>query len=244
MQETIQPIINGSVNPRLTVDDFLNLNKTAKRQVIWSILVSLGYAHCFSEVDFRVFEPSPFKVAQEDLWCDTEGSELDLDNLFVQAKKEYKNHHDRMRAKTSVFYQEQGKKIYQAQTELGFGGMIELDKDRLIGYISACGNWNDFNATDVISDITKMHELAPRADYGPNNCNTGMIKHKMKTMHGCEYVIITYDFVDEKMLGAIREFYKNHWEPRGKSISADSVRMEENQLDHGYYEVNLIWWWD
>ena len=242
MEKTIQPIINGSVNPRLTPELFKELNKATKRQVIWNLLVSLQFAHSFPEVDHRVFEPSPFKVAQEDIWND--GEEPALDRLFATTKKEYMDHHVLMRAKTSSFYQGLGRRIYEAQTELGFGGMMELDKDRLIGYISACGSWNDFNSTDVINAITGMHDLAPRADYGPNNPNTGSIKHKMKTVHGCEYVIITYDFVDEKMLGAIREFYKRHWEPRGKSIIADSIRMEENKLDHGYYEVNLIWWWD
>lgn len=245
MQATaIQPIINGSVNPRLTPELFKELDKAAKRQVIWNIVVSMGFAHCFPEVDPKVFQPSEFKVSYEDLTYDNPDGELDLDKLFVTAKEEYNAHHNKMKTKTANLHYELGQKIYAAQKELGFGGMMELDKNRLKGYISACGNWNDFNSSNVGAAIGRMHELAPRRDYGPNNPNTGGIMHTLKSVHGCEYIILSYEFITAPDLERVKEFYQKHWEPKGKSIKADSIRYEESDHGQGYYKIDLIWWWD
>ena len=235
---TIQPIVNGSANPNLTPELFNDLDFPAKRQVIWSIMVSMGFAHSFSEVDPRCFEKPDKKFEYSSI------TEENANELFVTVRETFNAHHNRMKAKTANLHYELGAKIYAAQKELGFGGMLELDKNRLKGYISACGNWNDFNASNVGAAIGRMHELAPRRDYGPNNPNTGSIMHTLKTLHGCEYIILNYDYVSADDVVRIQSFYKNHWEPKGKSIKADSVRIEVSDHGHGYYGVELIWWWD
>lgn len=245
MQDTaIHPIVNGGVNPNLTPELFKDLDKSTKRQVIWSIVVSMGFAHSFPEVDRKVFEPSEFKLDYKDLTYDGPDGELDLDKLFVTVREEFQNHHRKMKAKTADLHYELGRKIFETQKELGFGGMLELSRYRLKGYISACGDWNDFNAAKVGVAIDRMHELAPRRSYGPNNPNTGSVMHKLKSVTGCEYVIMDFDFVQKEDLERIREFYKNQWEPKGESITADSIRIEETDHGHGYYGAELIWWWD
>lgn len=239
MQATaIQPIINGSVNPRLTPELFNELDFTAKRQVIWNIIVSMGFAHSFPEVDPKCFEKPDEEYSYSQI------TEDNANELFVTMRDKFNAHHNRMKSKTSNLHYDLGRKIYAAQKELGFGGMMELDKYRLKGYISACGNWNDFNASEVSAAIGRMHELAPRRDYGPNNCNTGSIMHKLKSVHGCEYVILSYEFITTQDLERVIEFYEKHWEPKGKSIKADSIRFEESDHGHGYHGIDLIWWWD
>jgi hypothetical protein len=243
-EEKIQPIINGRVNTNLTPELFKELDKASKRQVIWNIIVSLGFAHSFPEVDAKLFEPSEFKVDYKDLTYDHPNGEIDLDKLFIATKEEYKIHHRRMKVKTADAHYELGRKIYQIQGELGFGGMLELDKNRLKGYISACGDWNKFNASKVGSAVSRMHELAPRMDYGPNNCNTGSVIHKFKTVHGCEYIILSFEFISSETMERVKEFYRLHWEPKGRSLDADSVRFEETDHGNNYHGIELIWWWD
>ena len=149
-----------------------------------------------------------------------------------------------MKTKTANHRFELGQKIHKAQKELGFGGMITLDKDRMKGYISAGGNWNDFDSLEVSYAIGKLDTLAPRKDYGPNNPNTGYKEHEWKSVISTEYVIMEYDFICEKQLNRIKEFYKTHWEPVGKSIKADSIRHEVTEHGDNYFGIELIWWWD
>ena len=240
----IQPIINGSANPRLTPEMFKELDRETKKRVIWNILVSMEFAHSFKEVDPRVFEKPEFKVDYKDINNDEEGTALDLDALFVTVKEESRKHEARMMVKTANLHFELGQKIYAAQKELGFGGMMELDKNRMQGYIKACGSWNDFKASDVSSAIEKLHNLAPRMNYGPNNPNTGNLIHKWKSVHGCEYLIMEFDYISEETLNEVKEFYKSHWEPKGRAIKADSIRFEEVEHGQGYFGIELIMWWD
>lgn len=238
----IQPIINGSFNPRLTTELFAELNLQEQRQVIWNIMVSLGFAHSFPDVDYVVFEPCKFRIGYDELHS---YSALDtMVKLFVEVRKEYEAHHNKMMVKTANHRFVLGKKIHQAQKELGFGGWIELDKDRMQGYITEGGSWNDFKHSNVSAAIGKIHDLAPRKDYGPNNPNTGAIMHKWKSVHRTEYVVLEYEFVDGKDLERIKEFYKTHWEPKGRAIKADSIRTEVVDHGQGYWGIELIWWWD
>lgn len=238
----IQPIINGSANPRLTPELFKELDPATKRRVIWNILVSMEFAHSFKEVDPEVFEKPEFKVEYSDLMNET--NETRLDTLFDTAREESANHRNKMLAKTSDRRFELGKKIYQAQKELGFGGMIELDVYRLKGYINACGSWNDFDCHKVSRAVGRLNSLAPKMNYGPNNPNTGNIIHKWKTVRGCEYLIMEFDFISPETLEEVKDFYSNLWDPIGCGIKADSIRYEVVEHGSNYFGIELIMWWD
>lgn len=239
--EKIQPIINGSVNPNLTVELFAEYNEPTQRGIIWNLLVSMGFCHCFEDIDPVVFEPSGYKVTYDDL---QKSGTSELIKIFTETKKEYDAHYNKLKAKTADHRFGLGKRIHQAQKELGFGGWIELDKDRMQGYITAGGSWNDLNHSKVVRAIEKIHKAAPRRDYGPNNPNTGAIMHKWKSVHRTEYLVLEYEFIDSKDLERIKEFCKTHWEPTGKSIKADSIRTEVVDHGQGYWGIELIWWWD
>lgn len=238
--ETIQPIINGSVNPNLTQELFNELPFDTKRGVIWNIMVSMGFAHCFPGVDHRCYEKPDEEFLHSSI------AEENANDLFSNMREKFKAHHRRMLAKTKDLYYDLGGKIYHAQKELGFGGYVQLDAYRLKGYIDAGGSWNDFKSSDVGAAVSKIDNLAPRRDYGVNNPNSGIPMHQWKVVHSREYVILTYEFIGKKDLEGIKTFYAEHWEPKGKGIKADSVRMEIDELDENgnYYSVELIWWWD
>jgi hypothetical protein len=238
--ETIQPIINGSVNPNLTQELFNELPFETKRGVVWNVMVSMGFAHCFPGVDHRCYE----KLSEEFEYSSI--TEENANDLFAEVRERFKAQHNRMLAKTKDLHYDLGGKIYQAQKELGFGGFVELDAYRLKGYLSAGGSWNDFNHSAVGAAVSRMDNLAPRKDYGVNNPNSGHPMHKWKTVHNCDYVILSYEFIDNKDLERVKAFYAEHWAPKGKSIKADSVRIDVNHLDDSgtYFSVELIWWWD
>ena len=241
MQTTeIKPIINGSVNPRLTSELFKDLNPKTKRSVIWNVFVSMQYPHCYQNIDGDVFKAPQYSIDYKDIEAEVEG----LDELFDKVKKERETHYKLMRALTASHRFELGKRIYEMQKELNFGGMLTLDIDRLRGYIKACGSWNGFKAPEVNLALCELDTLAPRTDYGPNNPNTGNIMHKWKTVHGCEYVIMEFDFIDAQTLERVKEFYKTQWVPKGQRIKADSVRFEEVSHGNNYFGIELIMWWD
>lgn len=238
METKIEPIINGSVNPRLTQDMFNDLDFTTKRSVIWNIIVSIRYAHSFPEVDHRCFEAPDEKFVYDSI------TEENANELFATVKQKFIEHHNKMKRKTTELHYKMGFDIYNMQEKLGFGGFIELTIHRLRGYISGCGSWNEFKSSKVSGAILEMHNLAPRKDYGPNNCNSGNIMHTFKTVYGCEYIIMEFDFVSKEDTEIIKQFYKERWETKGKSIDADSIRFEETDHGNGYYGIELFWWWD
>jgi hypothetical protein len=238
--EEIKPIINGSANPRLTLELFKELNFKDKSQYVWNTIVSLEFAHCFPEVDHKVFEASEHKGK----WKYGDITPENADDLFVEVRAAYKAHHNRMLTKTANLHFEFGKKIHEAQKEYGFGGMMELTKDRMQGYVRAIGSWNDYKASDVSHAIGKLHELAPRKNYGDNNPNTGALMHKWKTVHSGEYLIMEFEFIGPKELEDVKQFFKSTWEPKGRGIKADSIRFEEVDHGNGYFGIELIMWWD
>lgn len=236
-QTAIQPIINGSFNPRLTLEDFKELPMDIKKSYIWNVMVSMDFAHSLKGVDHKVFQ----KPGKGYKFPEDKTSE-ELDSLFTDVREEFEAHHNKMLAKTNDYHYDLGEKIYKAQRELGFGGPLEMDAWRVKGFISAGGGWNDFNPSKVGAAITRAENLLPRRDYGPNNPNTGISMHTWKVTPNCDYIILYYDFVDKNHLDAIEEFYPT-WESLGRGAKADSIRKEVTQ-EGEFYSVELIWWWD
>ncbi len=237
---TIQPIVNGSVNPNLTVELFKELPFESQRSVIWNIMVSTEFAHSFKGTDPEIFSKPAEKYDHSSI---TEDNTIEL---YQTMRERFNNQHNRLLSRTRDRRYLLGQEIYKVQKELGFGGMLQLDSSRLCGYIKACGSWNDFKAGQVIGAIEKMETVVPKMDYGPNNPNTGHTIHKWKVVHGCEYVIMEFDFISATDFARVKEFYGKHFSPIGSSIKADSIRMEETALDDigQYYSAELIWWWD
>jgi hypothetical protein len=232
---TIQPIINGSVNPRLTPKLFAELNHELQARVIWNLKVTGEFAHSFQDIDREVFIKIPT--------TDHEDHPDPVQN-FIQIKDKLARHHNYMRVKTREHRFELGKKIFQAQRELGFGGQMELDADRLQGYIFAGGSWNDFDVKKVCSGIRKLEVEIPRVDYGVNNPNTGISMHKWKVTPGRDYVVLEFDFISTDTLAKIQKFFETEFTSMSKMMQADSCRIETEDLGNGYHSGELILWWD
>lgn len=238
MEQTIthiQPIINGSVNPRLTPEIFAELTPEVQAQVIWNLKVSGEFAHCYQDIDREVFEKIPTGFHKD---------HPDPVENFKQIKDTLAKHHNYMRSKTRDRRFELGKKIHQAQRELGFGGFIQMDADRLQGFVHAGGNWNDFNANDVNSGIRHLEAKAPRREYGVNNPNTGQGFHTWKISPSTEYLVLEYEFLDKDQFEMVWDFYHKEFQSVARPLRADSCRFEEHDLGNGYFSAELILWWD
>jgi hypothetical protein len=244
VMQKIQPIINGSVNPRLTPELFKELPLETKKSVIWNRIVSLEFHNSFANTEREVFEPYNTK---EQGWVYENLKKIEdeeADDIFVKVSEAFKAHHQILVSKTHQRNVEIGRKIKEAQKELGFGGWLELDVSRLMGYIEASGSWNGFSHKKVSKAVLELDTIAPRMDYGGNNPNTGLKMHKWKTVSGNEYVVLDYGFISENDLKRVKDFYKSHWNPVGTSIKADSIRFEESNHGNGYFGIELVWWWD
>lgn len=238
MEQTIthiQPIINGNVNPRLTPEIFAELEPEVQAQVIWNLKVNGEFAHCFEDIDREVFIKIP-TGSHED--------HPDPVENFKRVKETLAKHHNYMRVKTSERRFELGQRIHAAQRELGFGGMIQMDVDRLQGFVQAGGSWNDFKVSDVNSGIRYLEAKAPRRDYGPNNPNTGRPFHNWKISPSTEYIVLEYDFLDKNQFDQVWNFYHQEFQPKARTMKADSCRFEEHDLGNGYFSAELILWWD
>jgi hypothetical protein len=238
-QTAIKPIINGSHNPRLTHDQFKELDRSTKIQFLWSVLVNMEFAQGFPDIEPKVFEKPEKKYTYQDLQV----VDADLDELFNVIMSDFQAHRNKMLNKSNQLRYDLGYKFWGYQADCGMGGMVETDAYRAKGYIAAIGNWNDFNHAKVGVAINRVEAQCPRQDYGVNNPNTGRNIHKWKVTHSGDYVILSYDFVDVNTKEEIEKFFPI-WQSLGKGANADSCRIEVEEQGMGFFSVELYWWWD
>lgn len=237
-ETTIQPIINGSVNPRLTRDQFLTLDNEDKLRVLWAMACSMRYPHSHYDMDRDAFTPGP-----EYLY--SELADGDLDQKYDRIKEQLTRHIAENKAASWRLQCNLGIEIKRQQQLLGFGGLLEMSAPKLQGYFQQSGSWNEFEPGKVNAAIAKLEERAPRVNYGPNNPNTGAPMHKWKTSG--DYLVMTFSYVSEVDLDRIKTFYKECWHVEGLAIKADSIRWESeavNVVGDERYDVELILWWD
>lgn len=244
--ETVSPIINGSINPHFTPDLFAPLTHNKKHQVLWYLICSISRKESFPAVEdltFSTLVPPPelpIKVYSEI----DEKSEEELEGLFVEIFNLKKGYYESLMEMTKQRLKEKGQRIYRMQSKLGFGGFLEMDLYRLKGYINECGEWNDFSPAKISQQLNRVESQCPKKDYGVNNINTGISMHTYRTVHGCGYINLYFSFLTEKDKNRVMEFYKEVWEPVGELIKAGNVRIEKQDQGHGFYSIELIWWWD
>lgn len=243
--EKILPIINGSFNPRFTLDMFEPLSLKEKQQALWSLHCSVARKDSFpgvEELTFSSLVPQPdFPITiHSEIY---EKNEEELTQIFGKTLAIKENFYKSLMDLTKERLWEKGQQIYRIQQKLGFGGFLEMDIYRLKGYMEECGNWNDFNPAKISQQLDSVEVKCPKKDYGVNNPSTGLPMHTYRTVSGCEYINLYFPFLSEREIEKVVEFYKNVWEPVGKEVIADSVRMVEEK-DGLYSSIELIWWWD
>lgn len=234
-----QPIVNGSFNHTLTLEEMLQFDYESKKSMVWNIIVSGDSGFNFRDVAHEIFTPIVKKYTHDMI------TEENIDELLTTVRTQYDNHHRQLLSLTADFYFKQGKEIALAQRKLGFGGFIKMDYRKLIGYLAEIGSWNDFNWPTVTEGIRTLEKFAPRMNYGLNNPNTGNKKHSWETTG--EYVVMKFDYLSEQEVEEVQEFYKNHWVVTGNTIKADSVRIEievAGDVRHKKSSATLVFWWD
>lgn len=201
----------------------------------WNLIVSLEFAHSFRDIDPKIFIHTPSKFTYDMLTPEA------IDDILVNIRTEYQQRHKQLLTLTSNYYYRQGHEIAKARKELGFGGFLEMDFRKLIGFIDAGGSWNDFNHNKVSDAIKELDQLAPRF-YMPNNPNNGSKRHKWTTSG--EYITMRCDYIGKEVREEYINFYNIHFERIARSIQADSVRMELTELQFDACSLEFIMWWD
>lgn len=236
-KNTMMPIINGSFNHEITNDDMLAFDFDTKKQMAWNLIVSMEFAHSFRDVDPKVFLPIPSKYTYDMLIPKT------IDDVLVNLRTEYQQRHKQLLTLTSNYYYKQGQDIAKAQKEFGFGGFLQMDYRKMIGYVQAGGSWNKFNHNKVADGIKELDQKAPRF-YMPNNVNNGSKRHVWTTSG--EYITMRFDYISKKDREAYMNFYKDHFQIVAQRIHADSIRYELTEIPNGdgACSIEFIMWWD
>lgn len=234
----LQPIINGSFNFAMTNEQVLALDYQTKVSVTWNLIVSLQFAHSFRDIDPQVYMELPAKYTYNMITPDT------VDAIFVDARSMFEARHMLLKGLTNDRRFAQGISIAKAQKELSFGGFIHFKAYQVMGYLYQIGAWNNLDPKRVNAAIRQLEDAVPKFDM-LNNCNNGMAKHYW-TCTG-EYLTMKFDHLRgaderEKYL----TFYKNHWEPQGRAVEADSIRYELIEIENGdgAFSLEFIMWWD
>lgn len=233
--EKLMPIVNGSFNQELSFLEMLEFNFEEKKGMAWNLIVSGGYIRSFSDVDPAVFTPMVAKYTHDMIKPEN------VDDILTEVRTEWSQYHKNLLTLTSNLYFRQGEQIYKAQKDLGFGGFIQMDARKLVGYICAGGSWNDFNHSAVSEGVRTLEALSPRF-YRRNNPNNGQKRHYW-TMKS-DYITMVVDCITEPDLQNYLDFYKTHWQRVGQTIKADSIRMEQNEIGSGAFSLEFIFWWD
>lgn len=229
------PIVNGSFNHELTNEEMLSFDLETKKQMTWNLIVSLEFAHSFRDIDPRVFVADPPKYTHDILTADR------VDDIMITVRTIFQQKHKDLLRLTGDYYYRLGKRIAEAQKELGFSGFIQMDFRKLIGYIHSTGSWNEFSHIEVADAVSKIDSLAPRF-YVRNNCNNGKKYHKWTTTG--EYITMRVDYAPIERQADFLSFYKMHFEPIAKSVKADSVRYELTEIDQQAFAIEFVMWWD
>jgi len=232
----LQPIVNGSFNHDLTDEQMLQFDFANKRHMAWCLIVSMGSAHNFRNIDAKIFKTVSCEYTYQMI------SEENVDQVLIAVRKQFNEHHAEMLQLTADLYFKQGEDIFKVQRELGFSGFLRMDFRKLMGYVTAMGNWNDFNGKRVAQAIKHLDNAVPKFSM-PNNCNNGMSLHEWFMQN--DYITMKLHYLTETDKDKYLKFYKEHWETTARSIEADSVRYElEFDDESKRYTLEMIYWWD
>jgi hypothetical protein len=232
----LKAIVNGSFNNDLTEVQMLEFDFEDKRSMAWSLIVSMGSVHNFSNVDAKVFKVMPSQYTFDMINHDN------VDEILIDVRKKFEERHKQLLRLTGDYYYQLGQEIFRAQKELGFSGCIHMDFRKLIGYVRAMGHWNDFNGAKVSDAIRELEKNVPKF-YMPNNPNNGTSQHQWYIQN--DYIIMKFEFLYEADKDLYLKFYHEHWQPMAETIKADSVRYELTKHENSEsYSLELIYWWD
>jgi len=233
-------VVNGSINPSLTLEELLQFSTDEKRDTIHSLQVHGHYFHHFQDIDHDVFEPLPDLYTYQQI--KNEFNEIQVDEALKDVFNRLRKHEQTLRIKTEELHFQLGKEIFEARRKLKFNGEFVLSKGQLLGFVLCIGNWNDFNVLNVHRTINFLHNDAPRKNFGDNNPNTGQLNHKWSIQDDFIFMDFGYNF--EKEAKDIEAWFKTIKYRVEQLSKADSVRLAVEDAGHGGFMVRLVLWWD
>lgn len=233
----LPPIVNGRFNWSIQPSEFEKYSFEQKRDMAWNLIIGADYAHAYHNIDPEIFVPRNMKYTHGMIKEDT--VDFILNTVYVEAMQ----HHKELMQSTYNHWFKQGGEIFKAQKKLKFGGFLEMEYGKVVGYLYAAGSRNNLNHQKVANAVNNLESLAPKKQYGESNPNNGQRMH-VWSVRG-DYVTMKFDYLTTKDEERVMEFYKQHWEPIGRTIKADSIRFERQEHNvSSSCSVEFVYWWD
>lgn len=231
-------ICNGSINKTLTLEELLQFDIEHKHTAIRYLGTAGEYAHSFEEIDGNVFTALPPLYEYQQI---QEFNNEQANEALTIVYNRLNEHHELMKQKSHALHIELGKKIHGAQSELKFTGEFNLTFGQALGFVSAAGNWNDFKVSKVHHLLKKLHDRAPRVNFGVNNPNTGRIWHTWSIKS--DYILMNFGYTDERGVKILEEWFKTVKYLQNLA-NVDSFKLNIESYENDGFEVSLVMWWD
>lgn len=218
-------IVNGSVNPSITLDEILEHFGTKDYiDAAWNIAVHLNvyYGQDLVSHDSVCEAPKESLVQQ---WENFEVAKRVKQQEL--ADKEFK----------------EGKELFnfiknfnnQSKSFEFCDPSIPMSPNQALGYFSNTEQWNHYSSSLVSRAVNKIESFSIRADYGVNNPNTGnLITTYVKSG---DHLLVSFKVTEEKQ-DAWLEKHKIHITLALESASTCSVRVVRKK-----FEVTFVAYW-
>lgn len=235
VQPKLEPIVNGSVNSDLTLPLMLEFDYKTKQTMAWFLICSINSISQYRHVASEVFYKSEVKYTYDMITPES------VDEVLTNMKQELDRKTSSLKVLTNSLHYKQGKEIFEARKNLGFGGFLEMNAAKMVGYVHAVGSWNEYDHMSIGAAIQTLETHIP-VFYMPNNPNNGMKRHKWAT--NGDYITIKCDYLGKGDRAEYLEFYKEIFQPMAKRIKADSCRYEIIEHEYDACSLEMIYWWD
>lgn len=218
-----QLIVNGSLNPSLTLDEILaNFTGNDLVRAAWSMVAKLSVFHKVEGLPSHddVEKDPAFYVRNIWEWRET---------VLAEEKR------NRQAAQLA-----EGKAAFQALSAIRTPSVhtLRFYSYQAIGYIRCLSAWNDFNPTEAADVVERIENLGIRADFGINNPNTGKEVISWE-IEGDSRIVLCIDG-----MGQTKEYVQKHFDGEIQAIMKVYGKPELIRKEVEEYQLRYVMWWD
>ncbi|MDK9789768.1 hypothetical protein [Vibrio sp. D431a] len=159
-----KPIVNGSVNPSITLEEILaNFDDKVFVDCAWTLAVKLDVRHNVKTISYDEVKASP-RDSLLKIWDEHEQViSKQMQDLKATEMAEGKGYFEFVKSFTN-----------RSRGSGRMAPVIPMSPNQILGYLAASEErWNYFEPSKIASSIRDIEKMKIRADYGTNNINTG-----------------------------------------------------------------------
>lgn len=219
-------IVNGSLNPSLTLDEILeHFDEKGWVVATWSVIVNMNVYH---NVDNLPEYSDVVKHPRKHLLDAWEARERLMETLNVNRKNKHID---------------EGRNLHEVASTIATpkNHVLRLFPYQAVGYIGCLTDWNTFETAKVKRVIKKIEALRIRSDFGINNTNTG--REVLSWMiEGDSRITLCIDCMSKATKSRVLQEFDGHIRAIMALAKPDSIRLEGSE--EGSYEMHYVMWWD